>query len=108
MKNQKTYSQRKEDVERNWHLVDVEDKVLGRVATQIALKLQGKHKPTYTPHTDAGDYVVVTNAQKVAVTGNKANKKIYYRHTGFPGGLKERTFAEMRERSPEQIIEKAV
>lgn len=108
MKNQKTYSQRKEDVERKWHLVDVEGKVLGRVATDIALKLQGKHKPTYTPHTDAGDYVVVTNAKKVAVTGKKVTDKIYYSHTGFPGGIKNRTFGEMLERNPEKIIEKAV
>jgi len=108
MKNQKTFSQRKEDVERKWHFVDVEGKVLGRVATEIAIKLIGKNKPTYSPHIDAGDYVVVTNAKKVEVTRNKANTKIYYRHTGYPGGIKDRTFAEMLERSPEQIIEKAV
>lgn len=108
MKNQRTYSQRKEDVERKWHLIDVEGKVLGRMATDIALKLMGKHKPTYSPHIDGGDYVVVTNAAKVALTRNKENTKIYYSHSGFPGGLKQRTFAEMIEKTPEKVIEKAV
>lgn len=108
MKQHKTYMQRKEDVTRDWHLVDVSGKVLGRIATDIAQKLIGKNKATYTPHTDAGDYVVVLNAKDVEVTGNKRQGKIYYRHTGFPGGLKQRTFGEMLERSPEEVIRLAV
>ena len=109
MKNQqKTFIQRKEDVTRQWHLVDVKGKVLGRIATEIAVKLIGKDKPTYTPHTDAGDYVVVINAREVAVTRGKETKKIYYRHSGFPGGLNERTFAEMIEKHPEEVIRLAV
>lgn len=100
--------QRKEDVKREWHLVDVKGKVLGRVATGIAVKLIGKHKPTYTPHTDAGDYVVVINAEQVVVTRGKADKKIYSQHSGFPGGLKQRTFTEMLEKHPEEVIRRAV
>lgn len=107
-KQQKTFMQRKEDVTREWHLVDIKDQVLGRVATQIAEKLMGKNKATYTPHTDGGDYVVVINADKVAVTGDKENKKVYYWHTLFPGGLKERTFQEMMDKHPEEIIRRAV
>lgn len=100
--------QRKEDVTREWHLVDVKDKVLGRIATEIAVMLIGKNKPTYTPHTDAGDFVVVINAREVAVTRGKELKKIYYRHTGFPGGLKQRTFEEMIQKNPEEVIRLAV
>lgn len=105
---QKTYMQRKEDVSREWHLSDAADQILGKLATDIAQKLIGKHKATYTPHTDGGDYVVVINAKKIVVTRNKADKKIYYRHTSYPGGLKELTFAEMIERKPEEVIRLAV
>lgn len=108
MKNQKTFSQRKEDVKREWHLFDVGGKVLGRMATEIATKLIGKHKPTYSPQTDGGDYVVVINAKDVELTRNKENNKVYYHHSGFPGGLKTKTFAEMKEETPEMIIQKAV
>lgn len=108
MKNQQTFMQRKEDVTREWHLVDVSGKVLGRVATEIAEKLIGKNKPTYTPHTDGGDYVVVINAKQVAVTRGKEQKKIYYSHSGFPGGLKQRTFEEMIQKNPEEVIRRAV
>ena len=108
IKKQNSFVQRSEDVERDWLEFDAEDQVLGRLATQIAEKLIGKHKVTYTPHNDAGDFVVVTNAEKVVVTRNKAQTKIYYWHTGFPGGLKQRTFAEMIEKSPEKVILRAV
>ena len=107
-KKQQTFMQRKEDVTREWHLVDVKGKILGRVATEIAELLIGKHKPTYTPHTDAGDYVVVTNAAEVELTRGKEDKKVYRWHTGFPGGLKERTFKEMQRKHPEEIIRRAV
>lgn len=105
---QKTYMQKTSDVKREWHLVDAKDKVLGRLASEIAEKLIGKHKKEFTPHIDAGDYVVVINAQEIAVTGNKEDQKKYYRHSGFPGGLKVRTLGEVRETFPERIIEKAV
>jgi len=108
MKQHKTFMQKPADVLRNWHLVDVEGKVLGRVATEIAELLIGKNKPTYTPHVDGGDYVVVINASKVAVTGNKKEDKIYRWHTGFAGGLKEIAFDQMLAKSPERIIQKAV
>jgi len=104
----KSYSQKLAQVERSWHLVDVEGKILGRTATTIAQKLIGKHKATYTPHIDGGDYVVVVNASGVKLSRNKAEKKIYYRHTGYPGGLKERSFQEMLEKFPQRVIEKAV
>jgi len=107
-KQQKTFMQRKEDVTREWHLVDVKDKILGRMATDIAEKLIGKHKPTYTPHTDAGDFVVVVNAKEVALTRGKEDKKTYRRHTGFPGGVKERGFKEMIRKHPEEVIRLAV
>ena len=100
--------QKTSDVKREWHIVDAQDKILGRLATDIAQKLIGKHKKEYTPHIDAGDYVVVINAEKIAVTGNKEEQKKYYRHSGFPGGLKVRTLGELRETFPERIIEKAV
>lgn len=104
----KTFSLRKEDVSRHWHLFDADDQILGRLATEIATKLIGKDKVEYTPHVDSGDYAVVTNAEKVAVTRNKAEGKKYYNHSGFPGGLRERTFNEMLERNPEEIIRRAV
>ncbi|MCB9801215.1 MAG: 50S ribosomal protein L13 [Pseudomonadales bacterium] len=105
---QKTYMQKTSDVKREWHLVDAKDKVLGRLASEIAEKLIGKHKKEYTPHIDAGDFVVVINASEIAVTGDKEESKKYYRHSGFPGGLKVRTLGELRETFPERIIEKAV
>lgn len=104
----KTYSQKTAEVTREWHVVDVKDQVLGRIATKIAEKLIGKYKPTYTPHIDGGDYVVVINAAEVAVTGNKAASKKYYRHSGYPGSLKEKTFGELIELYPTRVIEKAV
>lgn len=104
----KTYSQKPADVSRRWVLFDASELPLGRLATQIATHLTGKYKPTYTPHTDGGDYVVVINAEKAVVTGAKETDKIYYRHTGFPGGIKDATLAEVREKFPERIIETAV
>ncbi len=105
---QKTFMQRTEDVVRKWHLVDAKGKILGQVATEVALKLIGKNKPTYTPHTDGGDFVVVINASEVEVTANKAQTKMYVRHSGFPGGYRENTFAEMIVKHPDQVIEHAV
>ena len=106
--NSKTFSQKPADVTRNWYLVDATEAPLGRLATEIAKYLIGKQKPTYTPHVDGGDYVVVINAAKSKVTGNKETGKVYYRHTGFPGGIKDATLAEVREKAPERIIEAAV
>jgi len=106
--NAKTFSQKTADVSREWFLVDASELPLGRIATIIADKLIGKNKPTYTPHVDGGDYVVVINAAKLVVTGDKETGKIYYRHSGFPGGIKDATLAEVREKFPERIIEKAV
>ena len=100
----KTTSTRKEDVVRRWFVVDAENMVLGRISTEIASILRGKTKPTYTPHVDTGDFVIVINAEKVVLTGNKENGKIYYRHTGWMGGLKSTTAAKLRETKPEQII----
>lgn len=104
----KTFNAIAETVQRQWHIVDADGKTLGRMATEIATLLRGKHKPEYTPHVDTGDYVVVINAEKVKVTGRKATDKIYYRHTGYPGGLKEMTFEKLLERTPERVIELAV
>ena len=104
----KTYSLKKEEVQRSWFIVDATDRVLGRVATKIADKIRGKDKPTFTPHTDGGDYVIVINAEKIKVTGSKFNNKIYYRHSLYPGGLKSQTFKELNEKNPERIIEEAV
>ncbi len=104
----KTYMQRKEDVERKWYVVDAEGKTLGRLATQIATILKGKNKPTYTPHIDGGDYVIVINANKVNLTGNKLNNKIYYNHSRYTGGLRERTAKEMLEKYPVEMLERAV
>ena len=106
--NMKTYSLKKEDVNRDWFVIDVADKVLGRVATKIADRIRGKDKPTFTPHTDGGDYVVVINAEKVKVTGSKFENKKYYSHSLYPGGLKTKTFKELNEKNPEKIIEEAV
>ncbi len=104
----KTVSTRPQDVDRTWFVVDAENKTLGRLATEIAHRLRGKHKPEYTPHVDTGDYIVVVNAEKVRVTGNKFNDKMYYRHSGYPGGIKEMNFKDMQDRHPERIVEKAV
>ncbi|MEM7364730.1 MAG: 50S ribosomal protein L13 [Pseudomonadota bacterium] len=104
----KTVSAKKETVRRDWYVVDATDKVLGRIATEIANRLRGKHKPEYTPHVDTGDYIVVVNADKVRVTGNKVTDKIYFRHTGYPGGIKETSFGKLMETHPERAIEMAV
>jgi large subunit ribosomal protein L13 len=104
----KTFSAKPHEVRREWMLVDATDKVLGRLASQIALRLRGKHKPEYTPHVDTGDYIVVVNAAKIRVTGDKAENKRYYRHTGYPGGIRETTFAKMQARFPTRALEKAV
>ena len=103
-----TKSYKSINVKKNWHLVDAEDKVLGRLAVKIATILSGKNKAQYSPNADLGDFVVVVNAEKVKVTGNKFSQKNYYHHTGYPGGLKTKSFEKMQEDSPEKIIEKAV
>jgi len=108
MVNAKTFSQRTEDISRDWYLIDAADAPMGRVATQIANLLIGKSKPTYTPHVDNGDYVVVINAAKTVVTGNKEIGKVYYTHSGFPGGIKDATVKDVREKAPERLIEAAV
>ena len=104
----KTYSANAQTRERTWLVVDATGKTLGRLATQIATTLRGKHKPEYTPHVDTGDFVIVVNAEKIAVTGNKRADKRYFRHSGYPGGIKERTLTEMLDRRPEEVIRKAV
>lgn len=104
----RTYMAKPEEMQRKWYLIDAEDKTLGRLATEIARILRGKHKPIYTPHIDTGDYVVVINAEKVEVTGNKHENKLYYRHSGYPGGIKSTNFATLKRTKPERIIEKAV
>ncbi|MDC1529013.1 50S ribosomal protein L13 [Gammaproteobacteria bacterium] len=104
----KTISANKETAQNDWYVVDAEGKILGRMAAEIAHRLRGKHKAEYTPHVDTGDYIVVVNAEKVAVTGKKATDKKYYRHTGYPGGLKTRSFNEMIEKAPEDVIKLAV
>ena len=104
----KTYSAKPHEVEQNWLLVDADGQTLGRMASGIATRLRGKHKAEYTPHVDTGDYVVVINAEKVKVTGNKATDKIYHSHSGYPGGLKSISFEKLQERSPEKVIKLAV
>ena len=104
----KTVSAKKESISREWYVVDATDKTLGRLSTAIANRLRGKHKPEYTPHVDTGDYIVVVNAEKVRVTGNKTTDKIYHHHTGYPGGIKSITFDKLIDKAPEQVIEKAV
>ncbi len=104
----KTYSQKPSEISRRWVLFDASELPLGRLATQIATHLTGKYKPTYTPHMDGGDYVVVINAAQAVVTGDKETAKTYYRHTGFPGGIKDASLKEVREKFPERIIEEAV
>ncbi len=104
----KTYVATPDTRERNWLVVDATGKTLGRLATQVADALRGKRKPDYTPHIDVGDFVVVVNAEKITVTGNKREQKRYYRHSGYPGGLRSRTLAEMMERRPEEVVRRAV
>ena len=106
MKN--SYMQKKETVKRDWYVIDAEGVNLGRLATRVADVLRGKHKPTFTPHIDCGDFVIVVNASKVNLTGNKLNDKIYYNHSGYTGGLRERTAKEMKEKYPVEMIERAV
>jgi len=104
----KTYTAKAGEVDQGWYVVDAQNKVLGRLAVQIAARLRGKHKPQYTPHVDTGDYIVVVNASKLRVTGRKAERKIYYRHTGFPGGIRETNFAKLHAARPERVLQKAV
>ena len=104
----KTFSAKPETVKRDWYVIDAENKVLGRLATEVARRLRGKHKAEYTPHVDTGDYIVIVNADKVAVTGNKETDKVYYHHTGFPGGIKSISLDKQRSKAPERIIESAV
>lgn len=104
----KTFSAKPHEVKRDWYVVDASNKTLGRLATEIARRLRGKHKAEYTPHVDTGDYIVVTNAEKVTVTGRKSSDKMYYSHSGFPGGIKEISFEKLQEKNPVSIIEKAV
>ena len=104
----KTVSVRQQDVTHGWYVVDATDQTLGRLATEIARRLRGKHKAEYTPHVDTGDYIIVVNAEKVFVSGNKETKKIYYRHSGYPGGIKSTSLKRLREAKPEELLEKAV
>ena len=104
----KTFTAKPETVKRDWYVVDAAGQTLGRLATEIASRLRGKHKPEYTPHVDAGDYIVVINAEQVRVTGKKTSDKIYYSHTGFPGGIKEISFEKLIAKAPERVIENAV
>ena len=104
----KTFSAKPHEVKRDWYLIDASDKVLGRLAVEIARRLRGKHKPEFTPHVDTGDYIVVINAEKVRVTGRKAEQKMYYRHSQYPGSLKTTSFTTLQQRFPTRVIEKAV
>ncbi len=104
----KTFSAKPHGVKRDWYLIDASDKVLGRLAVEIARRLRGKHKPEFTPHVDTGDYIVVINAEKVRVTGRKAEQKMYYRHSQYPGSLKTTSFTKLQQRFPTRVIEKAV
>ncbi|HEY8245021.1 MAG: 50S ribosomal protein L13 [Vicinamibacteria bacterium] len=104
----KTYSAKPADISRDWYVIDGTDQVLGRLASQIALRLRGKHKPIYTPHMDTGDFIVVTNVEKLRVTGTKVETKLYHRHTTYPGGIRTTTFGDMQKRFPGRALEKAV
>ena len=104
----KTYTAKPREIEQAWRLVDADGQILGRLATEIADTLRGKNKPAYTPHVDTGDFVIVVNAEKIAVTGKKLDEKMYYRHSGYPGGLKQRPLREQLERRPEEVLRKAV
>ncbi|EKD75798.1 MAG: 50S ribosomal protein L13 [uncultured bacterium] len=103
-----TLSAKPAEVQHDWYVLDATDQVLGRMASEVARRLRGKHKPQYTPHVDTGDYIIIINAEKVRVTGKKADQKIYYRHTGYPGGIKTESFEKLNKRKPEKIIELAV
>lgn len=104
----KTFSAKPHEVERDWYVVDAADKVLGRLAAELARRLRGKHKPIFTPHVDTGDYIVVVNVEKLRVTGNKSEDKKYYRHSGFPGGIYETNFSKLQQRKPARVLELAV
>jgi large subunit ribosomal protein L13 len=104
----KTYVPKEPEVEKKWYVVDANGKILGRLATQLAMRLRGKHKPIFTPHADTGDFIILVNAEKVSMTGNKWDKKIYYHHTGYTGGLKQISAKKLREKRPEDIIRFAV
>lgn len=104
----KTFMQTKENIERSWYIIDAEGKTLGRLATKAATILRGKHKVTYTPHVDCGDYVIIINAAKINLTGNKLEDKMYYNHSGYPGGLRERNAKTMVEKYPEEMVERAI
>lgn len=103
-----TFMQKKETIERKWYVIDAEGQTLGRLATKAATILRGKHKVTYTPHVDCGDYVIIINASKICLTGKKLDDKVYYNHSGFPGGLRERTAKEMVNNYPEEMVERAI
>jgi large subunit ribosomal protein L13 len=104
----KTFSAKAHEVKRDWYMVDASNKILGRLATEIARRLRGKHKPEYTPHVDTGDYIVVTNVESIRVTGRKFKNKMYYNHTGFPGGIKEVSFEKLQATHPARVLERAV
>jgi large subunit ribosomal protein L13 len=104
----KTFSARAENIQRQWYIIDAQDYILGRLATEVARRLRGKHKPEYTPHVDTGDYIIIINADKIKVTGRKYDDKMYYRHSGYPGGLRTNSFKDLLERHPERIIKLAV
>ena len=104
----RTYSPKPGEIQRAWHVIDATDVVLGRLASQVAMLLRGKHKPTYAPHVDTGDFVVIVNAGKVALSGNKGDRSFVYRHSGYPGGLKRRSFAEMLATRPERLVERSI
>ena len=104
----RTYSPKPGDVQRQWHVIDATDVVLGRLASQTAILLRGKHKPIYAPHVDTGDFVIIVNADKVALTGNKRLQKVEYRHSGYPGGLRSRSYDQLLEKNPRRVVEKAV
>ena len=104
----RTYQPKSTDVQRQWHVIDATDVVLGRLASQVAVLLRGKHKPTFAPHVDTGDFVVIINAEKVALTGSKLNDKRAYRHSGYPGGLSSQNYAELLEQNPRRAVEKAI
>ncbi|KID32552.1 50S ribosomal protein L13 [Prauserella rugosa] len=103
-----TYSPKPGDVTRAWHVIDAQDVVLGRLATEVATLLRGKHKPTYAPHVDTGDFVIIVNAEKVALTGNKREQKFAYRHSGYPGGMRKQSFGELLDTKPERLLEKTI
>ena len=104
----KTFSAKSQDIQRDWYMVDASDRVLGRLASAIAHRLRGKHKPIYTPHIDTGDFIVVTNVEKIKVTGTKVEDKLYHRHSGYPGGVRTTTFGKMQKRFPGRVLEHAV